>query len=75
MSTYLRGTKIGNIFVELENGHQYLARTQNNITIVEINDADDVPQLLIKRCGCCNATYLCFRVATQEDVNLWNSIT
>lgn len=74
MGTYLKGTKVGNLFVELANGHQYLARTQNNITLVEVNDADDVGQLLAKRCGCCDNYFLCFRLASPEDITKWNSL-
>lgn len=69
---YLKYQRIGNIMVNLMDGMKtYVAVTKNDISLLAA-ESDDVPQLLGKRCGCCDNYFTCFTLATPEDITRWN---
>ncbi len=72
-TVYLIANKHIQLFVPLDNGHQYVTTVRHDLSIAEVANSD-VPELLNKRCGCCDDYYRCFRgIATPEEVELWKS--
>lgn len=59
-------------YISLDNGHNYVPVIRHNLNIIEVAD-EDVPGLLMKQCGCCDAYFKCFSVANQDQVDLWRS--
>jgi len=71
-STFLLLKRPITLFIELDNGHNYVPVVRHDMSMVEVAN-EDVPQLLVKKCGCCDSVYTCFTVASQEQIDLWRS--
>lgn len=71
-STFLVAKKPIQLYTPLDNGHTYVTTVRHDLSIVEVA-TEDVPGLLLKRCGCCDAYYTCFSIASSEQVALWKS--
>lgn len=56
------------------NGTGYLTLVRHRISLLQVTDESHLQILLNMKCGCCGQkTGKCFRLATEEEVTLWNS--
>jgi hypothetical protein len=71
-STFLIQKKPMPVYIELDNGHNYVPVVRHDMSLVEVAN-EDVAGLLLKKCGCCDSVYTCFDIATPAQIDLWRS--
>jgi hypothetical protein len=58
------------VYVETADGTAYIATPNNNLTLVEVS-SNHVAELLLKKCGCCGNQYVCFAIASEQEIQTW----
>lgn len=73
MNTWLRHYAQQNKVYAVEDVY-YLASVKHNISMMQVTNEAHLQYLLSKRCNCCgDKVQNCFRYATPEEIELWNS--
>jgi hypothetical protein len=73
-TTFLAANRPLVLYAELDNNHQYVSTVRHSLSIVEVAN-EDVNNMLHKKCGCCDAVWTCYRVATIPEVDMWRKPT
>lgn len=69
---YLKYRALGSITAFVGDDKPYVFLSKHDISLCQVED-NHVAELLLKRCGCCGSEFSCFTLASQAEIDLWNS--